>query len=383
MPWFSKEKIPFLLLLLTFIFESIGAQFTYLFGHSYGLSFILKSFIFVYMIALSVRYYIKIYAYLGILLLLFSISQFTYPQFEFDILKNFQMFINYIYLFVLVMGLSKLISQSNAAELQQLYLWGTLILLGSIIFGALLNVSSFTTYTNRFGFKGLIPTAATVSYFIILCWIVFLQKEWQNKKSYFFLLILTLATFLAGTKAAILFLVFVLLHLLIYRRMLLQSWKFTAGGIGLLVFLVVIFQAYKDKFLATKDIFSKLYSEENIFSAISSFRTRKLMDYSSYYADHWEPINYFIGGRHVFIDNFELDFIDLLLHFGIIGSIIYAFVFLKLIYPLIDKNQRILFIGLLVIASLAGQLFYNTYIHLMLAYFLLLRQYLNTSNKKT
>lgn len=382
MHWISKEKIPFWLLLLTFIFESLGGQLTYFVGHSFGLSFLLKTFIFLYAIRISFAKFKKMYAFIAILFLLFVISQFTYTQFEFDVFKNFHMFINYIYPFVLVMGFSQLITANNASEIQKLYLIGITVLLGSILIGALINVPSLTTYSNRFGFKGLIPSAATVSYFIIICWIVLLQKEWENKYTNILIVALFICTFLVGTKAAILFLLFVAIHLICYRKLQIKPWKLALAGGGFATFLVIVSQVYKEKFQVTKEIFTKLYTEENLFSALSSFRTRKLIDYTAYYAEYWESINYFVGGRHVFIENFELDLLDLLLHFGIIGTIIYIFVFKKLLLPLIEKNQQVLFIGLLVIAALAGQLFYNTYINLLLIYFLLIQQYLKPSTSK-
>ena len=291
------------------------------------------------------------------------------------------MFINYMYPFVLILGLSKLIGTSNVKSLQTIYLIGISVLLCSIIIGAVFNLPSLTTYSYRFGFKGFLPSAATVSYFIILCWIVVLQKEWQTKYTTFLLVLLVLASFLAGTKAALFYLVFVCIHLLKTKQFYISWQKFTLGTIGLVSLLGIVYTVYQEKFLVTQKIFSTLYTEENIFSALSSFRTRKLIENTAYYAEYWNPINYFVGGRHVFIENFELDFLDVLLHFGIAGGIIYIFVAKQLFLPLLSYSKNyILFIGLLVIASLAGQFFYNTYMNLSLIYFLLLQRHLQQTS---
>jgi len=376
-----KQYIPHVFLILSFLFESLEGQTRYFLGSSYGLTFILKSIVLVYFFSVSFLVNKKIYAWLGLLFVLFVVSQFSYAQFEFDILKNFHMFINYMYPFVLILGLSKLIGTSNVKSLQTIYLIGISVLLCSIIIGAVFNLPSLTTYSYRFGFKGFLPSAATVSYFIILCWIVVLQKEWQTKYTTFLLVLLVLASFLAGTKAALFYLVFVCIHLLKTKQFYISWQKFTLGTIGLVSLLGIVYTVYQEKFLVTQKIFSTLYTEENIFSALSSFRTRKLIENTAYYAEYWNPINYFVGGRHVFIENFELDFLDVLLHFGIAGGIIYIFVAKQLFLPLLSYSKNyILFIGLLVIASLAGQFFYNTYMNLLLIYFLLLQRHLQQTS---
>lgn len=371
-----KAYLPHILLVLAFVTESLSAQLTYFYGHSYGLSFILKSLVFAYMFSVSFKYYQKIYAWLGGLFLLFILSQFTFPQFEFDILKNFHSFINYIYPFVLIMGLTKLVNARNAVQLQKILQIGLLVLLGSAVVGAIFNWPNFATYYYRFGFKGLMPSPATATYIIILSWIVFLNENWKTKASNYIYVMLLAVSILVGTKANLLFLAVVLGHTLWHYKLSFSIQKMGFGIFGLICFFALLFTVFKEKFDYTIQNFMSLYTNEGLISALSSFRSRKFVENIAYYAENWNLLNYLVGGRHVFIDNFELDLFDVLLHFGLIGSFIYIFVAKKVLMPVLPKHQYSLFVGMLIIAALAGQLFYNTYVALLLAYYLLVQQQL-------
>jgi hypothetical protein len=282
-----------------------------------------------------------------------------------------------MYPFVLLMGLSQVVTQRNAIGLQNIMKIGLLAVLISIVLGAVFNLESLMTYYYRFGFKGLITSPATASYFIILSWIVFLQKEWETKFQTLVYFLLFLVSFLVGTKACLLFLLFVLVHLLYYKQFDFTSARVKIGLFGVLGFVVLMVYAYKDKFIHTKEIYKELYINEGWISALSSFRSRKFGEIVTHYSENWNAFNYAIGGRHVFIDNFELDALDVLLHFGIIGTLIYIFVAKKVVMPFVPKNQFILFSGILIVALLAGQLFYNTYVVLLLAYYFVIQQKLS------
>lgn len=378
-----KGYIPHIILLLSFLFESLEGQTRYFLGSSFGLSFILKSFVFIYFLAISFLHYKKLYSWLGGLFGLFIFSQFTYTQFEFDVLKNINMFFNYVYPFVVLMGLRISVNSSNAHQLKKILQIGLLLVLISIVVGAIFNLPSLATYSYRFGFKGLITRPSTASYFIMLSWVVFLQSEWSLKFQTAVYFLLFIVSFLVGTKASLLFLAFVVLHLAVQRKIKFSFSKLLIGGATFLGVVVAIFYRYQDRIIHTKGQHLKLYTNEGWISALSSFRSRKLNEISSYYLENWNIVNYFVGGRHVFIENFEFDVLDVLLHFGLLGTLIYIFVAKKLVMPLLPKNQVILFIGLLVVALLAGQLFYNTYIALLLSYYLIVQNTNTLGNETT
>lgn len=375
-----KTYLPHFFLLSTFIFESLAGQLLYFFGTSFGLTFFMKSIALGYFISVSFLLHKKVYALFGFLFLLFVISQFSYPQFEFDVLKNLHMFINYMYPFVLLMGLNEVITERNATTLKKIMQLGLLVVLASIIVGAVFGIQSFMTYFYRFGVKGLINSPATASYFILFSWIVFLQKQWKIKFQTLVFFLLFLVSLLVGTKACLLFLVFVFIHVLYRKQLHFNSIKLKVGLLGVIIFVASMVYFYSVKFQQTKEIYLELYTNEGLVSALSSFRSRKFSEIINYYLENWNALNYAFGGRHVFVENFEFDALDVLLHFGIVGTLIYTFVFKKVVMPFVPKNQFILFSGMLIVAFLAGQLFYNTYILLLLAYYLVIQHKLTKSS---
>jgi hypothetical protein len=114
-------------------------------------------------------------------------------------------------------------------------------------------------------------------------------------------------------------------------------------------------------------IFYRLYENEGIISALTSFRSRKLVKAIEVYSQEWSLINYLFGGKTGYYLNVEFDFADMTIFFGILGASIYLWLYYKILIKLYIYKYSLLIIGLLTVSALSGQFFYNTNIALFFA----------------
>jgi hypothetical protein len=227
-----------------------------------------------------------------------------------------------------------------------------------MIIGMVFDINIFKSYPNseRFGFNGLIPEPGISSYFYILLAIVFYIKFIYEKSTSVDLILMLSAILLLGTKSGILFIfILLLVHVL-------NLFKNSISRIIFLVPLITLFFFLKDKIISiainSYSFGPSIYNKYGLITFITSKRDLLLKEAIIYIQDHWNILNYIVGGVNLRLYRVEFEFVDIFLFSGITGLTIY-FLFIKNIF--FNKKQywvyNILLLSVLLISSLGGNLF--------------------------
>lgn len=365
---FNNKYLPSILIILFCLVELLNNFFSNYFHESQPYRFLFKIVLLVVLIPFYTKKKLKILYLLLILFLAFLIGQFYTIQFEFAYIKNIGLFFNYVYIFLIICGLKNMINTKNYEITKNVLQLVFAIFLATIFIGFIFNIDIFSTYYygERFGFRGLLNKSSDLTYF--LCLGIICSEILRFKYQKYFLIAFILAVFVSGTKASLLFLFFYISYLLYQNRSKLNFRNlsiYLLAGIG---FIFLVYSLFKNKFQKTFSIFLELYQEEGLMSALTSFRSRKLLELGSLYKDKWNFINYMFGGKVDYYLYTEFDFIDIIIFFGFLGGAYYLFLLYHFIFKTAFNDNKVLWILFFIIAGLTGQFFYNTTIAIFVAY---------------
>jgi hypothetical protein len=128
--------------------------------------------------------------------------------------------------------------------------------------------------------------------------------------------------------------------------------------------LIISFVVLKDKIISLAiNSFSfgpYIYEKHGLITFITSKRDLLFKDAIAYIQEHWNALNYAIGGIDLKIYRVEFEFVDIFLFLGIIGTLVYILVLKKVFF---HKKQDWLytafFLTILLISSLGGNLFFS------------------------
>lgn len=293
--------------------------------------------------------------YVIVLTIIFCIGQLAIPNsFEFPILKYFSKFIFPIVFF----GFFSILSHSPKPTLLKCFEYLLIFNSALIVVGLLFEIKYFRTYTvgARFGYNGLLVTSATSTYFYIIGLCYFLMRYKRNVIQNWIFWVIAICGMIVGTKSVALTLAGIgLFYILCYIKN--RRIKFTllfltalaiAGFAYYLFFINVIFQSIMEK--------------SGFVTSFLSLRDQLFLEHTlPYIQEQWGIINYFFGG----VSNFELrpqmELIDALFFWGIMGSFAYFYFYFKsyIQFPFKDILVRFILILILCISFLAGNFFYN------------------------
>ncbi len=230
------------------------------------------------------------------------------------------------------------------------------------------------TYGSRFGYNGFFINSTTGSYVCLVGLIHFILKYKKRLFKQIHFLVFLISLFLVGTKIiylSIVMLGFFYLHYYVKLKFKkpLYILLLTLGALG---FFIAFFKI---------GIFNEIRQDKGLFSAIFSFRNELLFnDTIPYIKENWTFINYLFGGVEDFKLRSEFGFIDVFFFFGIVGGIIYLYLFYKAFVTFdLNKKNSIILLYLLVIIFVAGNFF--SYATLPI-YILILRESFNIYSKK-
>ena len=288
------------------------------------------------------------------LFIIFCLGQLALQNsFEFAVIVSF---IKYIFFLLITLYFIKI----NDAKISRLVfsIFEVIVTINScIIFLAyLFNWEIFASYSIRFGYSGLFMASATSSYFycIAIAYFLIKYKVHAFKKPVFYLSIT--AVFLLGTKTALLYLIF---SLALFFTMQIKEVK---KKIGLLVifFLVGGSSLY---FVLQRGIFKNITNEKGWVTSIMSYRDQLIVkDTIPYIQENWNSFNYILGGLSELTVRSQMEFLDLLLFFGPLGSFLYLFFlcwFSKLKNIKANSLAFLLIMLLFSGAFISGNFFYN------------------------
>lgn len=352
-------------ILLFFIFDSITKiLFTYSFEFhrasllirtSYELLFIIVS------ISLVNHVRASIFTMLLFLFFIFLIGQFLLPTDVRGFLsENLITFNKYIFIFIIYSTLYPL--QSDDVRLNKcINLVENIFLLNSIavLIGPLTGWEFLKTYVNadyRHGYMGFImaQNEATLFYFLAVS-LAYYKRFILKTRSFKFYIILS-ASLLLGTKGIYLYLVLLLFfHNFFYAKQrlllilaigvaLLQLYRYSNTEEGRIFFVYFYNESLK------ADYISMLLSGRDILLKTSFFGQ----------LDKWSFLNYLFGGQNVVQYATELDFFDLFLFFGLIGSVVYMTLSFTTLFKFKNTKFTLFFVGCYFVLAFFGGHFFTS-----------------------
>ncbi|WP_188461579.1 hypothetical protein [Bizionia arctica] len=238
-------------------------------------------------------------------------------------------------------------AQNFATKLYKLFI-GFIVLNAIYVFlGLIFEILIFQTYQyHRFGYNGIILSQGFTPYLYLCATTLF----WAFKNKKMILLTLVIAS-LSGVKG-VFFAEFLLVSLLIvFDSNLKKSLKFKiliAAFIAFIGLLVGLFLT---------PLFQKVIKSDGLFTAIFSYRTDNTLELFN----ELSSINYsfLFGTIGLEIVRLELQMLDIMLFFGIIGLLGYS-VFIYFLYTHLVNNyiSKAFFITIIALSILSGNLFY-------------------------
>lgn len=309
-----------------------------------------------------------------ILCLIFAIGQLSLPvSFEWPVLISLS---KYLFALILFQAFNLLSSQNRMALLttfERIIVFNSIL----VIIGTLFNIYVFKNYQGpRFGYNGLFIVSSTATYFLLfsLCYFLICYREKINQKWQFWILVL--ACGLQGSKSIYLALALFLLFYLIY---FVKSKTIKYSLISIISFAVVCFAYY---LFFINPVFTQLRLSEGLLTSILSLRDQLFMNRTlPFINNNWTLSNYLFGGLSQLSTRTQMSLIDQPYFWGLLGSIIFFFYYLKA-YVTFQWKTRILMFSfslILLISVLSGNLFYNAS---CVIYLLILREGILYSQNK-
>ncbi|MGJ8591427.1 MAG: hypothetical protein ACSHXF_02695 [Aquaticitalea sp.] len=260
-------------------------------------------------------------------------------------------FLRYSFILILFPVLHFSFHYSKHQEFLRLFYWVMKIFVSVnllvILTGIVFDIEVFHTYQyGRSGYNGLLLSQGLTPYVYMSATVLF----W-DKKDYVMLTLVMIASILSGIKGVYLG-EFILVALLLYfSKSISNTNKLRFGIVSLVVFILVT------TIIFTTSKFQQVIEEDGILSAIFSYRTDNLMEIIE--TSPKDSYNYFIGVIGLETVRLEMQLIDILMFFGILGFLVFIY-FMHAVYIDIvkSKNSKAFFIAALSLSLLSGNLFY-------------------------
>ncbi len=369
---FNNKYVVVLLLVIFFIIEAYSKHILIIEGDPSSITKIIKAFIFFFFFFTLLRNKKSVF-WIGILTLIFVIGQY-YLQNSFtkDAILNFS---RHIFPLLLLFFFKKL---KFKRSLILLNVFEILLIVNAffILLGFFFKIPLAETYTYglRFGYNGFFINSTTGSYVCLIGLIHFSlrYKEQLFRQLHFYFFLTSL--FLIGTKVVYLSIIMVLLfHLYQFNRLKYKKYLLILFlSFGALAFFIAFFKT---------GIFNEIRQDKGLLSAIFSYRNELLFnDTIPYIKDNWTLINYLFGGVEDFNLRSEFGFIDVFFFFGIVGGIVYLYLFYKAFTVFeLNKINSIILLYMSFVIFVAGNFF--SYATLPI-YILILRESIIINSKK-
>lgn len=293
-----------------------------------------------------------------------------------DVVKTWM---GYIYIFPLFLFLSEETGDSKSGvprKIRNVFVVFAGGMALSVFVGLLFRAYVVHTYTDpeRFGISGFLFPSSYVSYFymISISSAYLLQRHWGEVKAYSILIFaLSIAALFSGTKSSYLFLLLFYAILVLDRAWYLKKWFwFVVSGLVVGVFII------RDRLIDVFSVLVELYQKEDFLTFALSYRNVYAQDTWQFVAEHWSMVNYLVGGLNNSTQLTEMGFIDIFLNFGILGFLLFVYLFYNLILRQLywSSTLIVLSIGILFLVALGGNFFDRVYLMYWLTFLFILQR---------
>lgn len=242
---------------------------------------------------------------------------------NYDYKESINLFFKYIFTFVIFYSFIDIDKKSFSGILKiyELIIIINCILAISGLFFKIEFLKSYVWQWYRFGYNGLIYAQNESTQFYFLALVYATQLAFVQKKKLWFFTLVVIASLLCGTKA----LLIIDVSLFLFIALTYGNTKQKIALIFLLIFVVssISIILYTDSFRQYTDIFIRIYNEHGLLTMLLSHRDLLFQFRFPYVTGQWEILNYLFGGHDITRNLIELDYIDLFLYFGVIGTLIF------------------------------------------------------------
>lgn len=226
-----------------------------------------------------------------------------------------------------------------------------------IVIGYFFDLTIFKTYVTRFGFNGCFKNTSIASYFYMFVIILFHLRK--RKYAYTLLAISIISALFVGSKSLYFFLYLYGIYVAyINVFMIFQHKRIKSHKAIFIILATALFFVFNLFIFINNETMSRVYSEYGFITAFFSYRDQLFMSAYEEVIGNWEVLNYGIGGMGIISKTVEIDTIDLLLNYGILGFFVYMHVFLKNILAYMNRNLLYIFIPVIASILLRGNFLY-------------------------
>lgn len=193
-----------------------------------------------------------------------------------------------------------------------------------------------TYYGERFGYMPFFSSQNEFS-FIIIATIIYFYKIYLNtpsKINLLFIIMALISSLLVGTKVLYAFVLIFIAYLILKKF----NFKILALITGFALILLLFLKNHLFNFLYTYNkVLMDVYSEHGLINFISSLRYEFLEDRLECQFLTMDSYNYLFGGINMKCFT-EMSLIDILLTFGLLGSILYFYLLRRFILLKLDLD---------------------------------------------
>lgn len=300
------------------------------------------------------------------------------------ILDNIEILTKY-YFILLLLIYTNLLSRNKPYNNQLLYVFEWIIIINSIciLIAPFIELRLFKTYSGqRFGYSGFLikSGAATYIYCVALYYYVHQVFVVGVERKIFPLVLVFIASLLLGTKAIVLYIALLVLYIY-FKRTLYKNWYI--NGFLVLFFLSVIAfgKTIFSRLLQFSPSLERIYKEESFWTMVTSYRNVLFTEeFLPILAQKWNFVNYLFGGSVDMHFRSQFEFFDAFYFFGIVGTILYLFVFFKEFVSFkLNSNTTFFIFSILCIAAISGNFFYNAVVAI---YMVIIKCYFENSERE-
>ena len=280
------------------------------------------------------------------------------------ILGNIRVLNWYLFIFIISAGTKFYLQDSTNCKQHKKQLFDAFELIFYInsifiIIGFAFNLFIFLAYptSNRFGYIGLLRNVTHASY-IYMIFITFFYYKYTATKSRYNLILLyssVLICFLIATKALILFITLFAFYIIFSKKLWRMLLVFSFGIITLFYhFDFIIQNILKPHFKVLYDV----YMDKGLFTMLFSFRNESIeLLFIPYVKEHWNIGNVLFGGAEFNRFRTELEVIDFLWFFGVLGTILYFIFWNRYVFSFKNIIKHKPYLIIFLISIVAGSFF--------------------------
>lgn len=300
------------------------------------------------------------------------------------ILGNIRVLNWYLFIFIISAGIKSYLQDSTNCKQQKKQLFDAFELIFYInsffiFIGFVFNLFIFFAYpaSNRFGYIGLLRNVTHASYIYMIFITFFFYKYKATKTKYNFILLFSsvLICFLIATKALILFITLFTFYIILSKKLWSILLAFSFGIITLFYnFDLIVQNVLRPHFKVLYDV----YMDKGLFTMLFSFRNESIeLLFIPYVKEHWNIGNILFGGAEFNRFRTELEVIDFVWFFGVLGTLLYFYFWNSYVFAFNNIIKHKPYLIIFLISIVAGSFFSSVPVISFLA---VLNLYLSNEN---